>query len=91
MLAVQALAAGGDQAGALAAFDSFRHRLASEASLDPSPEAQELRQRILRGGHSWPDQARAGRPPVRLPQPEPFVGREDELRRSGPRPGRGPA
>ncbi len=79
MLAVQALASGGDQAGALAAFDSFRHRLASEASLDPSPEAQELRQRILRGRPflAGSGEGAAGLR-VRLPQPESFVGRQDE-------------
>ncbi|MGH3410610.1 MAG: FGGY-family carbohydrate kinase, partial [Streptosporangiaceae bacterium] len=44
---VQALAAGGDRAVALAEFDAFRQRLASEAGLDPSPAAQELRQRVL--------------------------------------------
>ncbi|MGH3222386.1 MAG: BTAD domain-containing putative transcriptional regulator [Streptosporangiaceae bacterium] len=47
MLLVQALAAGGDRAVALAEFDAFRQRLASEAGLDPSPAAQELRQRVL--------------------------------------------
>ena len=46
MLAARTLAAGGDQAGALAAFDSFGDRLAREAGLAPSPEALELRRRI---------------------------------------------
>lgn len=79
MLVVQALAASGDQAGALAAFDSFRGRLATEMGLDPSPAAQELRQRVLRGERlqaglgRWPT-IRHGRPPW----PEPFIGRRDE-------------
>lgn len=49
MLLVQALAAGGDQARALAEFDSFGRRLAEEAGLTPSPAAQALRQRVLLG------------------------------------------
>jgi len=55
VLAVRALAATGDQAGALATFDEFRRRLADEAGLDPSPAAQQLRQHILLGhqqGHA---------------------------------------
>ncbi len=47
LLLVRALAAGGDRAGALAAFDGYRDRLASETGLDPTPRARELRQRIL--------------------------------------------
>ena len=79
MLAVQALATSGDQAGALAAFDSFRHRLASEAGLSPSPDAQELRQRILRGQPFLAESGEgAARRRTRPPQPEPFVGRQDE-------------
>jgi DNA-binding SARP family transcriptional activator len=79
MLAVQALAASGDQAGALARFDSFRRRLASEAGLGPSPEAWELRQCILRG-QSFPAGPGEGaaRRRTRPPRPEPFVGRGDE-------------
>jgi DNA-binding SARP family transcriptional activator/tetratricopeptide (TPR) repeat protein len=79
MLAVRALAASGDQAGALAAFDSFRHQLARETGLDPSPDAQELRQRVLRGE---PLQPRPGDVPegwhTPPPSPEPFVGRDEE-------------
>ena len=79
MLAVQALAVTGDKAGALTAFDSFRRRLASEAGLDPSPGARELRQRILRGrpGLAGPGEG-AARWRTRPPPLEPFVGREDE-------------
>jgi len=47
MLLVESLMAGGNQAQALAAFDSFRHRLAAETGLDPSPAAQAVRQRVL--------------------------------------------
>jgi DNA-binding SARP family transcriptional activator/tetratricopeptide (TPR) repeat protein len=79
MLAVRALAAGGDQAGALAAFDSFRCRLAREAGLDPSPDAQKLRQCILRG-QPFPANPGEGaaRRRSRPPPPEPFAGRQDE-------------
>ncbi len=79
MLAVRALAANGNQAGALAAFDSFRRRLAHEAGLDPSPDAKEFRQAILRGE---PVQAgpgeRAARRSSGLPPAGPFIGRDDE-------------
>lgn len=79
MLAVRALAAGGNQAGALAAFDSFRQRLARETGLDPSPEAQEIRQCVLRGEPLPPKPgAGAAVPHTRPPPPEPFVGREEE-------------
>jgi DNA-binding SARP family transcriptional activator len=47
LLLVRALAADGDRAGALAAFDDYRDRLASETGLDPTPQARDLRQRIL--------------------------------------------
>lgn len=46
---VRALAAAGDAAGALAAFDAFRGRFADELGLDPSHEASELHARVLRG------------------------------------------
>lgn len=79
MLLVQALAASGDQAGALAAFDSFRQRLASEAGLDPSPAAQAVRQRVLLGK---PPDMQEPEPPggaaTARALPETFVGREGE-------------
>lgn len=68
MLAVRALTASGDQAGALAAFDAFRGRLADETGLDPSSGALELRQRILRG-----------QPPPDDPPVIPLPDREREL------------
>ena len=79
MLAVRALAASGNQAGALAAFDSFGRRLADETGLDPSPAAQELRQCVLRREPlpPGPENGAAGRR-VRLPRPELFVGRDEE-------------
>ena len=77
MLVIQALAAGGDQAGALVAFDSFRRGLASEAGLAPSPAAWEQRQRIL-GARVLPA---APGPSVRHARGHgrgPLAGREEE-------------
>ena len=79
MLAVRALAASGNRAEALAAFDSFGCQLARETGLDPSPEALELRQRILLG-QPIPLAAAseaAGRQ-ARPPEPGPFAGRREE-------------
>lgn len=79
MIAVRALAASGNRAEALVAFDSFRRTLADEAGLDPSPEALELRQHILLGQPVAPAPAsKAARPTARLPEPLRFVGREEE-------------
>ncbi|MFN2588081.1 MAG: BTAD domain-containing putative transcriptional regulator [Actinomycetota bacterium] len=80
LLLVRALAAAGDTAGALAAYDSYRTRVADELGLDPSPEAAELHLRILRGepvGRT----ARTSTPASVDPHLEelPFVGREREL------------
>ncbi len=78
MLAVRALAAGGDLAGALTAFGAFGDRLAREAGLGPSPEALELRQRIL---HGQPPPSAPGQPEVtttRPAEPVPFTGRGEE-------------
>jgi len=81
LLLVQALAASGDTAGALRAFDSFRGTLAEEVGLDPSPQAMELQVRILRG-EQLPEARMAGVSAAvpRAPTGEsPFVGREAEL------------
>lgn len=43
LLLVRALAAAGDQAGALAAFDGYRDRLAAGTGLAPTPPAREIR------------------------------------------------
>jgi DNA-binding SARP family transcriptional activator/tetratricopeptide (TPR) repeat protein len=77
MLAMRALAASGDRAGALAVFGSFRGRLASEGGLDPSPEAQDLQQLILHGQPVTPT-AEVATPPARRPEAIPFIGREKE-------------
>jgi DNA-binding SARP family transcriptional activator len=87
LLLVRALAASGDTAAALAAFDAFRRRLAEELGLDPSPEALELQARILRGevATSSPrppsliGQRRLTIPPRPAFEELPFIGRDKEL------------
>lgn len=84
LLLVRGLAAAGDQVGALAAFDEYRHRLATETGLDPTPQTREIRQRILVGqraaGQPNPfHAARHARPHGSAPhRRDPFLGREDE-------------
>jgi DNA-binding SARP family transcriptional activator len=47
LLAVRALAAEDDRGGALRRFDAFGRRLADELGVEPSAEAQRLRQQVL--------------------------------------------
>jgi len=47
LLTVRALVAGDDRAGALLRFDAFGRRLADELGVEPSAEAQALRQQVL--------------------------------------------
>ena len=81
LLLVRALATAGDRAGALAAFDEYAVRLVAETGLDPTPQAGELRQRIL-AQVTQPDRRSAARPVK--PQgsflgcQDPFLGREAE-------------
>jgi DNA-binding SARP family transcriptional activator/tetratricopeptide (TPR) repeat protein len=81
VLWVRALAASGDQAGALAAFDAFRTRYAEELGLDPSEDARELHARVLRGEEAAPAAvaAPAGTRAEATPIALPFVDREAEL------------
>ena len=73
LLLVRALAAAGDQAGALAAFDEYRDRLAAETGLDPTPQARQVRQRMLAGqpagGQPGPSPCGAARQIARLRPP----------------------
>ncbi|MGH3247499.1 MAG: AfsR/SARP family transcriptional regulator, partial [Trebonia sp.] len=81
VLLVRAIAAGGDRAGALAAFDEYRGRLAAETGLEPTPLAHEIRQRILAGraGPMAGPVARPARPAGSPPDHgEPLLGRERE-------------
>ncbi|MGE5137428.1 MAG: BTAD domain-containing putative transcriptional regulator [Gemmatimonadota bacterium] len=83
LLLARALAAAGDQAGALAAFEDYRDRLAAETGLEPTPQAREVCRRILACQPGDGQQATArvrralpdGSPPARRP---PFLGREKE-------------
>ena len=84
LLLVRALAAAGNHAGAQAAFDEYRDRLAAETGLEPTLRASEIRQRLLPGRTACgrPDLTAAGLP-ARSPGPAPadrapFLGREQE-------------
>lgn len=85
LVLVRALAAAGDQAGALAAFDEYRDLLAVETGLEPTPRAREIRQHVLAGppARGQPTPCRAGWPPrahgFPFGRPGPFLGREEEL------------
>ena len=85
LLLVRAYAADGDPAGAVGAYAAFRDRLAGELGLDPSPEAEDLQRRLLRGERLDPIAA----PRTRRRAPDTvadvavgelaFVGREREV------------
>ncbi len=80
LLVARSLAASGDAAAALRALHTLRRRLVEELGLDPSPQAQELERRILRGETVGPAVRR--RAAVAAPSPFEelaFVGRADEL------------
>ncbi len=84
LLLARALAAAGDPAGALAAFEEYRGRLATQTGLEPTPQARELRQRILAcgagGGQPVPSPTQPGGPDGSSPgRGSPFLGREEEL------------
>jgi tetratricopeptide (TPR) repeat protein len=80
LLLVRARAASGDSAGALAAFEEFRRRLAAELGLDPSVEAFDVQRWVLRGARAG-DIGRGGSPKARgAPVGDlPFVGRDAEM------------
>lgn len=69
LLLVRALAAGGDQAAALAAYGRLRAALAEELGVDPSHEAAAVHDRLLRGSVEPAVESGAGA----------FVGRDREL------------
>ena len=84
LLLGRALAAAGDQAGALAAFDEYRDRLAAETGLQPTPQARLIRQRMLAGhpAGGQPDPRPVKRPArhqgLSPGRGDPFLGREEE-------------
>jgi DNA-binding SARP family transcriptional activator len=76
---VRALAAAGDQAAALAQYDRYRHAIAADLGLDPSPAAAALQAALLQG---LPAEA-GGSPIDRVASPGTFrplrfVGRAQE-------------
>lgn len=80
LLLVEALAAAGDTAGALATYEDFRRRLAEELGLDPSPDAAELQSRILRGELAGIHARRRAMAPAQATGADlAFVDREGEL------------
>ena len=78
LLRIRALAAAGQAADALAAGRGYRHRLAEEAGLDPSPALGELERDVAAGAAGPAAPARA-RPPA-APRPvTPLVGRDAQV------------
>ncbi|MGH3226250.1 MAG: BTAD domain-containing putative transcriptional regulator, partial [Streptosporangiaceae bacterium] len=83
MLLIRALVAAGDQAAALAAFDEYRDRLSGETGLEPTPQAREMRQRLLarqpEGGQPDPSPTRPAGPDGSCRgRRSSFLGREEE-------------
>jgi DNA-binding SARP family transcriptional activator len=82
---VQALAASGDRAAALAHFDRYRRTIADELGIDPSPAAAELHRLVLR---SDPPAHHRGVDPEKEPVTAeafrvlPFVGRDAVVRQA---------
>lgn len=75
LLLIRALAADGDQAAALAAYDTLRHSLADELGIDPSPAAGAVHRQLLRGELTTLLNRFAPRTVA-----VPFVGRDGELK-----------
>ncbi len=72
----------GHQASVAAVFQRCVEALNEELGVEPSPETQDLWQRLVSGEMVLRPQKNGDKPapPVKLPtQPTPFVGREDEL------------
>jgi len=80
-LLMDALAAQGRQAEALALFERVRETLADRLGADPGAALRERHVRLLRSGGD-PAPPSADRPPSNLPSPvTSFIGRDDDLAR----------
>ncbi|MDQ3964308.1 MAG: AAA family ATPase, partial [Actinomycetota bacterium] len=80
LLLIEALAASGDQAAALAAFDIMRKRFAEELGLDPSDAAWKVQARVLSGvPHSAHALRQARAESIPSTGSLAFVGRQKEL------------
>lgn len=76
LLLMRAYAADGDQAAAVAAYLDLRRMLADELGIDPSAEATDLYEELLRG--TLPARV-VSSPPRARPDAPPLVGRDREL------------
>ena len=74
----RALAAAGDQAGAVRHYDTYRRILADELGLDPSPEAAALHIALLDGSYRSPPPIAVNRVNERVGALR-FVGRDTEV------------
>jgi DNA-binding SARP family transcriptional activator len=83
LVLMRALAASGNRAAALAAFDALKSILHRELEVEPSPEAVALRQQVASGRLGGrPRERRRDRPSMPAEQeavPLTFVGRQEEL------------
>ena len=75
---VQALAAIGDRAAALARYDAYRRLLSEELGLDPTPAAAEVQARLLRAD-AVPTPTRRSAPRTVAFAPLRFVGRQQDV------------
>jgi DNA-binding SARP family transcriptional activator/tetratricopeptide (TPR) repeat protein len=76
LLLMRAYAADGDQAAAVTSYLDLRRVLADELGIDPSVEATDLYEQLLRGSATKRSGRTRRRPTLEAP---PFVGREREL------------
>jgi predicted ATPase len=68
----------GERAKALDAYEGYRHRLAEEMGLSPSPQTEELHRKILEGTLPGPQKSPLPDFPAPYSLHLPFVGREAE-------------